>query len=889
MPSIKNKYHGTVLFLLLFFLFSCQSAQETKNITTPVDYPFMNIKLTTESRVADLISRLTLEEKMLQLFNESPAIERLGIPAYNWWNEALHGVARAGKATVFPQAIGLASSWDEQLMHDIATAISDEARAKHNYFTEKEIRTVYTGLTFWSPNINIFRDPRWGRGQETYGEDPYLTGKMAVQFIRGLQGDDPKYFKTIATVKHYAVHSGPEVSRHRDNFFINDRDLNETYLPAFKMAVEDANVQSVMCAYNRFRDEPCCGSDQLLQTILRNKFGFNGYVVSDCGGISDFYEKGRHEVANSPSAAWGWALSSGTDLNCESNAAFIRDNLAEALSSGIIKIDEVNKALKRLFTARFKLGLFDPMAVQTYTRIPFSVLGSQDHLKLTEEAAERAMVLLKNDGILPLKPETRIAMIGPNADNMDVLLGNYNGIPFMPSTPLQAFKRSLSPDSFSYSPGCPLIPGIYPFKSAIPSSVLFHKKNGILLQGLEANYYNNIDFSGDPKLNRIDHNIDFQWDKCPINDLYNVDFSIKWTGILKPEKSGKYLFSDQISLKLDGKQITNKAIPLEAGKEYTLEASKVFESFWWANVIAPAVSLKWVDLSDDLQTEAMKIANQADVILFCGGISPRLEGEELGIETEGFSHGDRTHLKLPEVQEALLKKLTELGKPIVFINFSGSAVALNWENENMNAIIQAFYPGEATGTALKNIVYGKSNPSGKLPVTFYRSVNDLPPFNDYNMTGRTYRYFNEDVLYPFGHGLSYSHFSYSDLKMVDEIKAGETFELEFKLTNTGTTDGREIVQLYISDLDSAYPRPFYSLKSFEAVFLKKGESHLIRFNIKAEDLSIYNNDFEQIIEPGTFSIHVGSGMPGSAYLSSDQFVHKKLLVKGSNYTFGTEN
>jgi beta-glucosidase len=417
------------LLTICVFAFFAQTFAQQK--TT---FPYQNTTLSFDERVDDLVSRMTLQEKALQLFNQAPAIERLGVPAYNWWNECLHGVARAGKATVFPQAVGMAATFDQDLMLRIGTAVSDEARAKNTDFIRNNARYIYMGLTFWTPNINIFRDPRWGRGQETYGEDPYLTGRMAVNYINGLQGNDPKYFKTIATAKHYAVHSGPENTRHIDNFYVNDRDLYETYLPAFKATVKEAHVQSVMCAYNRFRDQPCCGSDLLLNNILRNEFGFDGYVVSDCGAISDFYTKNTHNVVDRPAQAVGWSLASGTDLNCEENRAFIEDHFEEAVRIGMINEKDINIAVKRLFKARFQLGMFDPEDQVAYTKIPMSVVGSPEHLKLTLEAAEKSLVLLKNDGILPLKKVKKIALIGPNANNPTILIGNYNSDPINPVT-----------------------------------------------------------------------------------------------------------------------------------------------------------------------------------------------------------------------------------------------------------------------------------------------------------------------------------------------------------------------------------------------------------------------------------------------------------------------
>lgn len=850
--------HYLPLFLALIYGLSIQQslAQQAKPLYQDPSIPI-------DERVSDLISRMTLEEKAYQLFNQAPAIPRLGIPAYNWWNECLHGVARAGKATVFPQAIGMASTFDEPLMLRLATAISDEARAKHHYFERNNARGIYMGLTFWTPNINIFRDPRWGRGQETYGEDPYLTSRMAVSFIKGLQGDNPKYFKTIATAKHYAVHSGPEFTRHSDNIFVNDRDLYETYLPAFRAAVTEANVQSVMCAYNRFRDQPCCGSDFLLKDILRNELKFNGYIVSDCGAITDFYNQTAHHVVSKAEQAWGWSLNSGTDLNCEENKWFVQ-KIDSAVNAGIISERDINISLARLLKARFQLGMFDPQEKQDYAKIPMSVVGSSSHLNLALQAAEKSFVLLKNDGILPLKKGTHIALIGPNANNPAILIGNYNGDPVNPVTPLKGLKQYPGVQKISYSPGSPLVPGLYTDFAMIGADQLFHTENGKLKKGLKASYYGTTDFSGKPGIERLDPTIDFKWEKSPVNNLVDAPFSVRWEGILVPSKSGLYQFSTNLNLTIDEMQVLDKPVQLQKGNRYKLTAELVVSAFWWASNYQQAYAhLLWTDTSRDYFSDAMDIARSSDIIVFCGGISSNLEGEEMKIETDGFAHGDRTNLNLPPIQRKLLSELKNTGKPIIYINFSGSAVALNWEQENVSAILQGFYPGEGTGTALARILFGDVNPSGRLPVTFYKSVDDLPAFSDYQMKGRTYRYYEGQPLYEFGYGLSYTSFRYSELKIPTTIPSGEPVPVIVSVTNTGKRVGEEVVQIYISHIDSKTPVPQRSLVAFKRVSLNPGETKTVELTIRPDQLSKININNQRIVEAGTIKLFAGGKQPDS--------------------------
>jgi beta-glucosidase len=823
--------------------------------------PYQNTQLSIDERVNDLVSRMTLQEKVTQLFNQSEPIERLGIPAYNWWNECLHGVARAGKATVFPQAIGLAATFDQDLMLRVGTAVSDEARAKYKFCSDNGVRSIYTGLTFWTPNINIFRDPRWGRGQETYGEDPYLTGTMAVNYINGLQGDDPKYFKTIATSKHYAVHSGPEFTRHTDNVFVNDRDLYDTYLPAFKMTIREANVQSVMCAYNRFRDKPCCGNDILLSTILREKFGFNGYVVSDCGAISDFFNQNAHHVVNTSSQAWGWSLSTGTDLNCEVGRNFLVNNLDSAIKVGIINESDINTSVKRLYKARFMLGMFDPQEQVVYSKIPMSVVGSEAHLKLSLEAAEKSLVLLKNTGVLPLKNFKKVALIGPNANNFAILIGNYNGEPIIPITPLKALRDRLGEKNVIYTPGCPIVPGAYTDFEIIAPENLFHSENGKLIKGLKAEYFTNLNFKGEPKLVQVDPKIDFYWLRSPINKLIEEEFSVRWTGVLVPKKSATYQFGGNVRLTINNKDADPAGVALEKGIKYEIIAELRVASNPYVNSIEPSASLSWVDISRDYRKEALDAAAKADIVIFCGGISANLEGEEMPLVIDGFSHGDRTHINLPNVQEDLLKELHKTGKPIVYVNFSGSAIALNWENENLPAIIQGFYPGETTGTALTRLLFGDFNPSGRLPVTFYKSEKDIPDFSNYDMQGRTYRYFYGTPLYPFGYGLSYTTFEYSNLVVDKTSDTQSTVEVTVDVKNTGKADGDEVVQIYVSNKTAKSIVPITSLKGFKRVSLKQGEKKTVSFTLKPEDFSVTNADALRVVEPGVFDISVDGKVP----------------------------
>lgn len=855
-----------------------------------VVFPFRNTSLPVEERVSDLVSRMTLQEKADQLVYTAPAIPRLGIPAYTWWNEALHGVARAGYATVFPQSITIADSWDERLIYNVANAISDEARAKYHEFQRRGKTGIYQGLTFWSPNINIFRDPRWGRGHETYGEDPYLTSRMGYEFVKGMQGDDPKYLKTVATAKHFAVHSGPEPLRHSFNAQVSEVDLRETYLPAFRTLVVDAGVYSVMGAYNMFRDYPCC-ANPVLYGILRNEWGFKGYVVSDCWAISDFY-RFTHFAKDATEAAAD-ALKAGTDLECGSDYK----NLVGAVKRGLLTEDDINVAVKRVFTARFKLGMFDPDSMVQYAQIPFFVNCSDYNNTLARWAAQKSIVLLKNDNnILPLSKDIKtIAVIGPNADNFESLIGNYNGIPKNPVTILKGIENKLDPGTkIIYAEGSDLAEGIHNL-SPIPSRYL-ETPDG--RQGALGEYFDNREMKGAPVFSRIDDNIDFYWEHLsPRADMPDDDFGIRWTTYLIPPVSGTYTIgswgSSGYQVILDGKSIISSRsdhaaghieVPavLEAGKKYKIE-------ILYKNYAGDAdIKLLWALPRPKMTEQAVEAAKEADAVILILGLSQRLEGEEMPIKIEGFSGGDRTTLNLPAVQEKLLEAVTSTGKPVIVVLTNGGALSVNTAQEKAAAIILAGYGGQEGGSAVADVLFGDYNPAGRLPVTYYKSVDQLPPFDDYDMTGRTYRYFKQEPLYPFGYGLSYTTFKYNDLSLPSVVKAGEKVTVKVMVTNTGKVTGDEVVELYLTDEKASTPRPVRELEGFTRITLKPSESKVVEISLEPRQFSMINNKARRVIEPGYFTISVGGKQPGlSGYLDPQftQVLTGRIKLTGKEVPF----
>ena len=852
--------------------------------------PFRNTSLTTEERVNDLISRMTLQEKADQLLYTAPAIPRLGIPAYTWWNEALHGVARAGYATVFPQSITIANSWDEMLMLNVATAISDEARAKYHEFQRRGKTGIYQGLTFWSPNINIFRDPRWGRGHETYGEDPYLTGRLGYQFVRGMQGDDPKYLKTVATAKHFAVHSGPEPLRHSFNAKVSEVDLRETYLPAFRTLVVDAGVYSVMGAYNMFRDYPCC-ANPILYGILRNEWGFKGYVVSDCWAITDFYTFTK--FAKDPAEAAAQAVKAGTDLECGQDYK----NLVEAVKRGLLTEADIDLAVKRIFTARFKLGMFDPDGIVPYASIPYFVNCSDYNNSLSRKAAQESIVLLKNQGnILPLKKNIKtIAVIGPNADNFESLIGNYNGIPKDPVTILRGIISKLTPDTkIIYAEGSDLAEGVHNL-TVIPSRYL-QTPDG--KQGALGEYFNNRDMKGDPAFTRVDDNINFYWEQLsPRYDLPDDDFGVRWTTFLTPPETGTYYIgtwgASAYEVWIDGaKRISERTehgafhkeirADLEAGKKYKIE-------ILYRNYSGDAdMKLFWARPRADMLKKAVDAANQADAVVLVLGLSQRLEGEEMPIKIEGFSGGDRTSLDLPAVQEKLFEEVAATGKPVIVVLASGGALSVNKEQEKAAAILLAGYGGQQGGNAVADVLFGDYNPAGRLPVTYYKSVDQIPAFENYDMKGKTYRFFTQEPLYPFGYGLSYTSFTYSNLKLAEKAIAGDTVRLKVIVTNSGMVEGDEVVQLYLTDEKASTPRPIRQLEGFKRITLKPGESREVNFILDPRQFSIINSKEKRVIEPGYFTISVGGKQPGfKGYLDPQdtQVLTGRIKLTGKEVPF----
>lgn len=817
---------------------------------TPPRAPYLNPDLPNEQRVADLVSRMTLEEKVGQMMDRAPAIPRLGVPEYNWWNEGLHGVARSGLATVFPQAIGMAATWNDSLVLAEATAISNEARAKYHEYLRNDKHLRYQGLTIWSPNINLFRDPRWGRGQETYGEDPFLTGSLAVQFVRGLQGNDPKYLKTVATVKHFAVHSGPEPERHTFDAKVNERELRETYLPQFERGIREGGAYSLMCAYNRINEKAACADDLLLEDILRGEWKFPGFVVSDCGAIDDIYR--GHKVVATAAEASALAVKTGTDLECGSSYA----RLVDAVHQGLITEAQLDVSLKRLFLARFKLGMFDPPARVPYASTPYSDLDSPEHRALALRAAHESMVLLKNEkATLPLRKDLgTLAVIGPNSDQWLMLLGNYNGVPSDIVTPLRGIREAVSPRTrVLFARGSELAPD-FPMYDVVPGSAL-RTPDG--RPGLHVEYWKNAALEGAPAFSATDSTLDANWhDRAPRADLDGDDFGVRWTGTLRPSRSGTYqlgmiattkfqLFVDDSLVARstysyrdelgDPRVVSARPVHLEAGRSYRIRVDAA-ETYGDAQV-----QLLWAAPHDDLQAEALATARQADAVVLFLGLTPRLEGEEMRVETVGFRGGDRTNLELPAPQRELMEKITALGKPTVLVLLNGSALAVNWAQEHVPAILEAWYPGQAAGTAIADVLFGDYNPAGRLPVTFYRSVDDLPPFEDYHTDGRTYRFFKGQPLYPFGFGLSYTTFQYSGLAADRAtLSAGDSVTYRVRVTNSGARAGDEVAQLYVSYPRSAVERAVKELKAYRRVHLEPGETREVKLTVKADDLRYWD-------------------------------------------------
>ena len=833
--------------------------------TTPPAY--LNPDLPVDQRVDDLVGRMTLEEKASQVVHQAAAIPRLKVPAYNWWTEALHGVA-SGTATVFPEPIGLGATFDAPLIHEMAAVISTEARAKHH----EDLRHgnfTGVGLDFWAPNINIFRDPRWGRGQETYGEDPFLTAHMGVAFVSGMQGDDSRYYRVISTPKHYAVHSGPETTRHKADVTVSRHDEVDTYLPAFRATVTEAKAGSVMCAYNRINGEPACANQFLLEDQLRTAWNFQGYVVSDCGAVQDI-QAGHHFTATLPEAAAA-AIKHSMDLEC-SGADF--SHYVAAVKNGFLKESELDVAVKRLMRARMQLGMFDPPATVKYAQIPFSENDTEAHRRLALKTARETMVLLKNDGILPLNPKKapkKIAVIGPLADSASVLLGNYNGIPSRSTTVLDGIRSQFPAASVTFAPGTAFLRG----GKFVPSSALSTDGK----PGLKAEYFRGIELKGAPVVTRVDKDVNFDFNGgAPAPGLGKEDFSIRWTGVLTPDQSGTYQIGftgdDGYRLWLDGKLLVedwsmhgpstkNAQVPLENGHKYAIKI-EYFQGGGGA-----VARLVWTPPAEAPLPHALASTKDADLVIAVVGINSDLEGEESSVDIPGFKGGDRTSIDLPEEEEALLKAVKGQAKPLVVVLMNGSALAVNWANENANAILEAWYPGEEGGTAVAETLAGVNNPAGRLPVTFYKGADQLPPFEDYAMKGRTYRYFDGQPLYPFGYGLSYSQFAYSNLKLSTlTLKAGDALTVDADVRNTSKRDGDEVAQLYLV-FPTVPGAPLRTLRGFARVHLAAGATKRIQFALDARDLSMVNEAGTRVVAPGSYRLIVGGGQPGTSAAETD--------------------
>ena len=826
--------------------------------------PFRDPSLPVGTRVNDLVSRMTLEEKASQMMHAAAPIPRLGIPAYNWWSEGLHGVAATGYATVFPQAIGLAATFDPELLHSDAKVIATEFRAKyHEELRTKGFSSWFHGLTVWSPNINIFRDPRWGRGQETYGEDPFLTAQMGVAFVTGLQGDDPKYLAMVSTPKHFAVHSGPESTRHSADVTVSTHDLEDTYLPAFRATVL-AGADSVMCAYNSINGKPACAQPVLLQDHLRHDWDFNGYVVSDCGAASDIFR--NHKYTATMAEGMAAAVTSGMDLICTWPEAAVKEEseaLADAVRQGLLPEAAIDRAVRRLFTARMKLGMFDPPAAVPFSTTLASENDTEAHRDLASRTARESLVLLKNTrSLLPLAGRYKnIAVVGPNADNVGALVGNYNGTPSRPVTLLEGIRKRFTHATVTYAQGSSLV-GV----SLAPIDAQFLQTNSGA-RGLSADYFQGSEFREPSALQRTDPEVDFRWQERAAEQL-GGEFSARWTGTLKAPVSGDYEigFSGTGSFRIwledqligetafagSGKTVSQH-FQLQAGATYPVRIESAQKG--------PGGHARLLWHRPDSGKDYVDAVRKADLIIAVLGLTSELEGEEMPIKIPGFQGGDRTSLDLPRAQHQLLTDLAASGKPVILVLMNGSALAVNWADKHVGAILEAWYPGGQGGTAVAAALAGDFSPSGKLPVTFYRSVDQLPAFDNYDMKGRTYRYFSGEPLYPFGYGLSYSRFSFSNLRF-DHATLGASDDLNVMVdvSNTGKIPSDEVVQVYLERPGEA-GAPIRALAGFRRVSLQSGELKSVSIPISNRNLSLVAPDGTRKIVPGTLRVWVGDGQP----------------------------
>jgi len=868
--------------------------------------PYLDTKLPPAERAHDLVGRMTLDEKAAQLEDWATSIPRLGIPDYQTWNEALHGVARAGYATVFPQAIGMAATWDPSIVHAMGNVISTEARAKYNEAQRQGNHRIFYGLTFWSPNINIFRDPRWGRGQETYGEDPFLTAKLGVAFVHGVQGEDLDHLRAVATSKHFAVHSGPESMRHGFNVDPSPRDLEETYLPAFRATVTEGHVQSVMCAYNSIDEWPACTNKMLLKDHLRDAWGFKGFVVSDCGAIVDVNagHKKTPDIVHSAVLS----IQAGTDLSCSMWTPGF-NTLADAVKQGLVTEDLITQAAERLYTARFQLGLFDPQGNNPLDRVPFAESGSIPNRQTSLKAAEESIVLLKNTGVLPLKAAPGpIAVIGPTADLLPSILGNYVGTPLFPVTPLDGMTRQFRASPIVYAQGSALAAGV---SVPVPRTVFG------LNQGLKTEFFATPDWTGRPVATNNEPAVQADWENArPVRQIETDNYSVRWSGAITVPAPGHYVFSlesgdsfpyspaESYRFILDGKVLSEGSLRTtpdisSMGNFHTAPGNSPTAPPQQTNHKVPSIpvdftdtkphefrleyshagdqsggglTLKWVAPAQAQLDEAVARANEADVVVAFVGLSPELEGEEMNIKIDGFSGGDRTSLELPAPQQKLLEAVAATGKPLIVVLQSGSAVALNWANEHAQAVLEAWYPGVDGGNAIAHTLAGLNNPAGRLPVTFYASLDGLPAFTDYNFKtsagGRTYRYFTGKPLWRFGYGLSYTMFTYSPVKLsADALKAGDPITATVTVTNSGVVAGDEIVEAYLKtpQMDG----PIHSLAGFERVNIPAGRSKDVTITLDPRTLSTVDDQGNRSILPGKYTLTLAGAQPQDAQSKSE--------------------
>jgi len=843
---------------------------------------------------ATVVAKMTLDEKVGQLVNVAPAIARLNIPAYNWWTESLHGAIGAVPTTNFPEPVGLAATFDAPLVHDVAATISTEVRALHTLGRETgKLGKIGTGLDTWSPNINIFRDPRWGRGQETYGEDPFLTASMGVAFINGIQGPDSDLPDVIATPKHFAVHSGPESTRHHANVFVSPHDLEDTYLPAFRAAIVDARAGSIMCAYNRIDGQPACASDLLLKDHLRGAWGFKGYIVSDCDAVVDIYQ--GHKYAPDAPAGVAAALRTGVDNECNGatlgGATNLGDRYKEALAHGLIVETDIDRALVRLFSARLRNGDLPGLPQRTLSKVPVSAIGTPDHQALALKAGAESLVLLKNDGLLPLKPNARLALIGPLADATRVLRGNYSSAQSAPPiSVIEGLRRVMPAAQIKLVPFTASITDGDPVPDAV-----FVTPDGE--RGLRAEYYNALpaaagsdshaprNYEAKPTLTTVERNI-----ASRASEMKQVaeNHKVVWTGFLVPPETGTYriaLTGVKGNVQVGGKPAvsTNRytqwaeplhlvEVKLEKGKRYPIQLQSE------SGATSASTTMFWKRISTDLDKDLAAGVAGADAVVAVVGLTSDLEGEEMPVHVEGFSGGDKTSLELPADQRHLLEKAKELGKPLIVVLMNGSAINLAWAKDNAAAILEAWYPGQSGGRAVADVLTGKTNPAGRLPLTFYRSLDDLPAFDNYAMAGRTYRYFAGKPVYPFGFGLSYTSFSYGPLKVQPTSEGAEQgIRVSTEVRNTGARAGDEVAQLYLNfpDVPGA---PRVALRGFQRLSLKPGEARKIVFDLSPRDLSSVSPDGIRQVAVGAYRVSVGSGQPDtgvagqSANFSTDRAI-----------------